>query len=337
MEQDGLCSWEQAAKRARLLEQARPSAWPAAQARAQPDSARPVRAWPDSGHSAAPGDLTVDDTDLLYCGICCLPLKPPVFQCNSGHVVCSVCRDKLIARGKCHVCGISTGDYSRCHDMDRLLEKIRVIKCPNAVYGCTARPAYYDKHSHCRTCPHAPCYCPGKDCGFSGSTTALWDHFAGVHGWPCAAMIMADDSRTLCLYEGLNFFLINFDADGAQDATTSPTAGNQWLFLLNVVRQPLDRVISMLCIHPHTSVDEEGPSSKGVECNLWYSNFQFANNRHKGDRLIDHYQMSTFRVPCTDLSNGLPNQEDCFRFVVPKSVLEDREDVIEVQAKITIK
>ncbi|TVU17785.1 hypothetical protein EJB05_33841, partial [Eragrostis curvula] len=113
----------------------------------------------------------------------------------------------------------------------------------------------------------------------------------------------------------------------ARDATTSPTAGNQWLFLLNVVRQPLDRVISMLCIHPHTSVDEEDPSSKGVECNLWYSNFQFANNRHKGDRLIDHYQMSTFRVPCTDLSNGLPNQEDCFRFVVPKSVLEDHEDV----------
>jgi E3 ubiquitin-protein ligase SIAH1 len=38
-------------------------------------------------------------------------------------------------------------------------------------------------------------------------------------------------------------------------------------------------------------------------------------------QLLKHYQVSTFEVECMDLSNRLPNPDECFQFVVPKSVL----------------
>jgi hypothetical protein len=107
-------------------------------------------------------------------------------QCKLGHVACLMCRDKLKATGKCHVCGIVTGGYRRCHAVECLVESIR-FPCPNAAYGCTARTTYYDQHCHHQTCPHGPCHCPGEACGFVGTISMLVDHFKAVHGtWPCA-------------------------------------------------------------------------------------------------------------------------------------------------------
>ncbi|EES17724.3 hypothetical protein SORBI_3009G047066 [Sorghum bicolor] len=72
-----------------------------------------------------------------------------IFQCKAGHAVCSVCRYKLKAsgNGKCHVCGVATGGYTRCHAMEHLVESIR-FPCPNAIHGCTVRCTYYDQHCH---------------------------------------------------------------------------------------------------------------------------------------------------------------------------------------------
>ncbi|KAM0821858.1 hypothetical protein ACQ4PT_071898 [Festuca glaucescens] len=104
-----------------------------------------------------------EDADALDCGVCYLPLKPPIFQCAVGHVVCSPCRDKLLQTKKCHVCRVPTsgGGYRRSHGMEKLVEAIRV-PCANAAYGCAARPAYYDHGDHLEKCPHAPCYCPAE-------------------------------------------------------------------------------------------------------------------------------------------------------------------------------
>ncbi|TVU17691.1 hypothetical protein EJB05_33741, partial [Eragrostis curvula] len=126
----------------------------------------------------------------------------------------------------------------------------------------------------------------------------------------------------------------NCDADGNEGMTATPASGKQWLFLLNVARQPLDRAISMLCIHPHAVVD-----AKEMECSLVYSqDGRVINNCHGGDLLTSHYQNSTFRVACTDLSHGLPNPNECFQFVVPNSVVKDHEEyAIQVVAQVTIK
>jgi E3 ubiquitin-protein ligase SIAH1 len=61
----------------------------------------------------------------------------------------------------------------------------------------------------------------------------------------------------------------------------------------------------------------------------------YIKSRHGSDKLIKHYQESMFEVECTDLSNGLPNPDECFQFVVPKSVLAGG-NTIEVGGRIVI-
>ncbi|CAO2198770.1 unnamed protein product [Urochloa humidicola] len=99
------------------------------------------------------------ELQVLDCTICYCPLKPPVFQCPVGHVVCSSCLAKLRVasrRNSCHMCG-SAGGFSRCFAVEHILDSIQV-PCANAgaIRGCTAaKMAYHDKEEHEETCPHA--------------------------------------------------------------------------------------------------------------------------------------------------------------------------------------
>ncbi|XP_024314585.1 E3 ubiquitin-protein ligase SINA-like 10 [Brachypodium distachyon] len=133
-------------------------------------------------------NVTVEDTDALDCGVCWLPLKPPIFQCQVGHVFCLPCRDKLVqTSARCPVCGgeivDDDGAYRRNHGLEKLLASIRV-PCPNAARGCSAKPAYYDRQAHVKTCPCRPCHCPATACCFAGSKAKLLQHFPSVHRWP---------------------------------------------------------------------------------------------------------------------------------------------------------
>ncbi|XP_051212880.1 E3 ubiquitin-protein ligase SINA-like 10 [Lolium perenne] len=154
--------------------------------------------------------MTLDE-DMLDCGVCFLPLKPPIFQCDAGHVVCSSYRYKLATFGRCHVCSTAiTGGYRRCHALEQLVESIRG-SCPNATYGCAARVLYYDLHAHLLDCPHAPCHCPREACGFVGSTSALLDHFVGTHKWPCITGVRNSENRAIHLHDGFNFMAVVHD------------------------------------------------------------------------------------------------------------------------------
>ncbi|TVU17741.1 hypothetical protein EJB05_33792, partial [Eragrostis curvula] len=268
------------------------------------------------------------DADALDCGVCFLPLKLPIFQCQVGHVVCSPCRDTLAAAGgKCHVCGasIAGGGYRRCHAMERLVESVRV-PCPNAARGCTARLAYYDRHGHRLMCAHAPCHCPDEACGFTGSTEELLDHFSGVHRWPYRAHKVGDSNNTeyfeVLLQDGFNVVDLA-DADAA--------GGAHWyLFVFNVARHPLGRAISVFWIHRQAETLATGTE---MECELRYS----STLRRDDTKVTEHHQKSCFRVACTDLSNGLPRPSDCFQFVVPDCVVADKQtDTITVTAQIAI-
>ncbi|PVH61779.1 hypothetical protein PAHAL_3G120900 [Panicum hallii] len=288
---------------------------------------RPASAAAAAAGAEAVAYVAAEDADALECGVCFHPLKPPIFQCDEGHVVCSLCRDKLAPAGKCHVCGIATRDYHRCHAMERLLESIRV-SCPNAAHGCGARPAYYDQHDHCQTCPHAPCHCPGKDCNFLGSTEALLDHFTSAHGWPSTTKISAFETCCICLRDGFNFILADCTED--DDHLTTSSSSRRYLFLLNVTRQSLGCSIT---VH---FTGHESPS-EALICVLGYSRVLYdPRDRHKF--LGSHSLQSEINVECMDLSNGLPNPEDCFQFVVPDSVIrkKDKKDGIRAEVRIGI-
>ncbi|KXG21320.1 hypothetical protein SORBI_3009G047700 [Sorghum bicolor] len=298
----------------------------------EPASAAAAAAAPDvrARTRTAVANVTVGDADALDCGVCFLALRPPIFQCEVGHVVCSACRDKLEATGNgvCHVCGVATHGYRRCHAMEQLLDCIRV-PCSYSAHGCDTMPPYHGQESHRQVCRHAPCHCPGESCGFVGSTAALLDHFAGAHNWPCTTKVRARETFSIRLHVGFNFFLLqdNGRSDGEQ-AFPVPR-----LFLMNVTRERLGRAISVLCIHPHASTTTAANGAQELsltQCELVFSLY--------GDRSLCHsyYQSSVFKVLCTDLSNGLPNPEGCFQFFVPNAVLGDGDDRNSIQIKVRI-
>ncbi|CAN6349691.1 unnamed protein product [Urochloa humidicola] len=275
----------------------------------------------------------VEDTNTLDCGVCFLPLKPPIFQCDVGHVVCSTCYDKLKATGKCHVCGGATGGFRRCHAMERLVESIHV-PCPHAAHGCTARPAYYELDAHSQTCPHSLFHCPGEACGFAGYVDALLDHFAGAHGWPRATkvrIVKEYESHGVRLRDGFNFLL-----------ATRAATGRVYLFLLNVIQQPFGRAISVVHIRPSGGDGRSRPSSsEEIKFDLRYSQHHHHGiSRSSGDQVVEYYQSSKFRVASSDLSNGLPSPDGRFQFVVLSSVLGGdniwNTGAIEVRAQISI-
>ncbi|KAJ1255737.1 hypothetical protein BS78_K165400, partial [Paspalum vaginatum] len=283
------------------------------------------------------GGVTVEDADALDCRVCFLPLKAPSSRCDVGHVVCSPCSDKLKATGKCHVCGVATGAYRRCYDMERLVDSIRV-QCPYATYGCAERPAYHDRENHRLTCAHVPCYCPSEACSFVGSTEALLDHFSAVHSWPCITNAETNifGVFTVRLHDGFNFLLADADCSTG-NKKQGVTASVKCLLLLTVAREPHARIISVHWINPRPAVASSslGRNSSEMQCKLSYSPYLFANNQSGGNQLINHSQTSTFRVACTDLSNGLPKPDDCFQFVVPNSVIGDHDkDSIMVGVRI---
>uniref|UniRef100_A0A0E0KYL5 RING-type E3 ubiquitin transferase n=1 Tax=Oryza punctata TaxID=4537 RepID=A0A0E0KYL5_ORYPU len=264
---------------------------------------------------AAVAGVTVDEADALECRVCCLPLRPPIFQCEVGHVICSPCRDKLAPAGKCHVCGVAVGSYQRCLAMENLVDSIRVA-CPHAAHGCATRPAYHDVDAHRRSCPHAPCHCPGERCSFVGSTAALLDHFSAAHNWPCTTNVRAREVFDVRLHDGFNFLGVG-------------SALHHHLIMMNMTLEPLGRAITVLCIHPH--------ATGRIQCELSLSRHVILGDSWGLYR--SHYQKSVFDVGCSDLADGLPDRKHFFQFVVPGCVVGDDDECgtgIRINVQITV-
>ncbi|CAN6326730.1 unnamed protein product [Urochloa humidicola] len=271
---------------------------------APPRPSSPALSIRSESSSAVVGEMTVDRTAGLDCGICFHPLKPPIFQCDVGHVVCSSCRDKLAARGQCHVCRDPT-EFRRCHAMEQVVDAIRV-PCPHAAHGCANRPAYHDRERHARECPHAPYRCPAAGpCGFSGNAPALAEHVAAVHGWPCTTEPASHGFFGIDLRDGFNFLI--------SDARGGNCGGAQHLLLLNVASTPFGRAVSVVRARPQAATSISSPvtaSNTACGIELRYSSYKLA--------LREHTQRSRIHVAWADLSAGLPDPRTSFQFFVPK-------------------
>ncbi|XP_066380695.1 putative E3 ubiquitin-protein ligase SINA-like 6 [Miscanthus floridulus] len=158
-------------------------------------------------------DLTVADESVLRCGICFLPLKPPIFHARYkdalyavGHALCSSCSNRLKNARKCHLCHVAMPDgYQRCHALEDVVNSIHG-PCPHAPYGCDTRPTYHAREEHLLQCPHAPCHCPGSNaCSFVGPVATLIKHLTAAHGWSCTAEACDGASFGVYLRDGFNF------------------------------------------------------------------------------------------------------------------------------------
>ncbi|CAL4951185.1 unnamed protein product [Urochloa decumbens] len=207
------------------------------------------------------------ELDILDCPVCYHPLRPPIFQCAVGHVVCSSCCTKL--PDKCHSCCITTS-YNRCHIIEHVVNSTKV-SCLYGNLGCTAKIPYYEKEEHEKMCPHGPCFCPETNCSFSGSTSMLHEHFASVHMWHCIRLSYNKAFR----------FRV------AQGSTILEGEDGH-LFLVNMVLEPIGGVISLFSIQPNFT-------GSTFKCKLSVSCPE-----------MSYSQVSQFPMRSTNLFDGLP-------------------------------
>ncbi|TVU17733.1 hypothetical protein EJB05_33784, partial [Eragrostis curvula] len=260
-----------------------------------------------SSESLVIEDVTLENAGVLDCGVCFLPLKPPIFQCAVGHVVCSACRAKLAVVGRCYICCAPTpNSYRRCHAMEKLVDSI-CMPCPHFPHGCKTKPAYHNREDHARSCVHAPCRCPGEACAFVGSTATLLDHFATTHGWPCTAETLTGSEFDVDLRDGLNI-------------VTPVRAAAEHLFVLNLTQAPFGCAVTAFCVHPHPDA---------------IAKLMFSYSRLKSGSCLWHNQWSVSESACTDLSSALPaDSKECFQLVLPRTVHEEGEGTIRVKVLI---
>ncbi|KAJ0873522.1 putative transcription factor C2H2 family [Helianthus annuus] len=121
--------------------------------------------------------VVLTDPDVLDCPICLDPLSTPVFQCENGHIACSLCCSKV--KRKCPSCCMPIG-YNRCRAIEKVIESVKV-SCKNAQHGCKTTMTYGKKTEHEQMCPFVTCYCPHPSCPFGGTSRNMYIHFGIQH------------------------------------------------------------------------------------------------------------------------------------------------------------
>ncbi|KAM0859702.1 hypothetical protein ACQ4PT_047014 [Festuca glaucescens] len=192
-------------------------------------------------------NLTALDSAALDCGVCECPLKPPIFQCEVGHMVCSECKEKMAAAETCHACRRTlAGGYKRCYGAEHIVECLRV-PCPNEAYGCSAKLARYNQSAHLLACRCRPHHCPAEGCTFvSDDLSELEVHFVNTHKWPSTNVY--DGTANLALVDGFNVIMPYPDSPPKEGWFVAPMRDLNHLFLLKVTRESYGRVVTPIHI-----------------------------------------------------------------------------------------
>ncbi|KAF2901394.1 hypothetical protein ILUMI_04792 [Ignelater luminosus] len=103
-------------------------------------------------NSEEPNDKLLE---FLDCNVCNNLMKPPIYQCLTGHSICSSCVEKL------DLCPLCKSAYSgtRNFTLESLCENIKV-SCAYREYGCFKLSPVTEIEQHKRTCLSRPYPCP---------------------------------------------------------------------------------------------------------------------------------------------------------------------------------
>jgi len=218
---------------------------------------------------------------------------------------------KLAASETCHVCRRAlAGGYKRCYGAEHIVECLKV-PCPNEDYGCSVKLALYDASAHLQACQYRPLHCPAEKCTFfTGGLGALLDHFVKKHRWPATDVLIKKhrwpstdvyDGRTnLALVDGFNVIRLCYPLSEPSVTGIGYTVQIlNHLVLLKVTRESYGRVVTPIHIIPRDA----------KKCQL-----KLAYETPCGTQHVEY----AFNMAST--SSGLPSLDDCFEFVIPKSV-----------------
>ncbi|CAL4899495.1 unnamed protein product [Urochloa decumbens] len=117
------------------------------------------------------------DPDVLDCSICFEPLRPPLYQCQNGHVACFSCWSRLT--NKCHICSHGS-NFARNIALEKVVESVK-SSCSYAKWGCSKLVSYSLRNAHEESCLFAPSLCPIPGCGYRVFTGWWSGHFLTNH------------------------------------------------------------------------------------------------------------------------------------------------------------
>lgn len=117
------------------------------------------------------------DPDVLDCSICFEPLRPPLYQCQNGHVSCFSCWSRLT--NKCHICS-HEANFARNIALEKVVESVKSA-CSYAKWGCRKFVSYSLTNAHEESCLFAPSVCPVPGCGYRAFTGWWSGHFFISH------------------------------------------------------------------------------------------------------------------------------------------------------------
>nr|CAB3476490.1 unnamed protein product [Digitaria exilis] len=226
----------------------------------------------------------------LHCHACHLPLKPPTFKCEAGHVVCFPCRG---SHGQ-YCAGAAV--YAACVELDNIVRDTKV-PCAYEAYGCTSWPVYYEVEDHHRSCRCRPCFCPESGCEFFSSPARLAEHFASEHDWPVTKIAYQKPCKLAVA--------------GPQDREVLVAESDGCVFLVSTCAFGAATSLSLVCVR---SIGDAAAAVPQFRCKLWA---EVEANK-------ENLSLVTSLVANSDLSGGfVAADQGMFLAVQPPLLLDE--------------
>lgn len=143
--------------------------------------------------------------EVQECPVCFEPMRPPVYQCCEGHLLCKGCIDRLYdtprPRQKCPECrALLPVERVRNRLYDQLTRDA-LYSCSYAGNGCNVRMRHEPLTAHESTCDRrlGLCKCPQRECRDHEFTIAsLRSHLQENHAGP--GKVDADGSFSFSIF-----------------------------------------------------------------------------------------------------------------------------------------
>ncbi|CAF2399875.1 unnamed protein product [Rotaria sp. Silwood2] len=174
-----------------------------------------------------------DLVNLFECPVCFDYALPPILQCQSGHIVCSQCRQKL---SSCPTCRGPLANI-RNLGMEKVADTI-LFPCKYQTNGCLLSLTHKHKLEHEDSCDFRPymCPCPGASCKWQGSLENVMQHL-----W------LAHKSITTLQGEDIVFLATDITLPGAVDWVMMQSCfGHHFMLVLEKQDQQFFAIVQLI-------------------------------------------------------------------------------------------
>ncbi|RZC42314.1 Sina domain containing protein [Asbolus verrucosus] len=112
----------------------------------------------------------------LECPVCQQLMRPPIYQCTTGHSFCNICRTKL---NECTTCRQPLSN-TRNFSLEGFTAFVK-YSCAYNQFGCNAIFAVNEISQHERSCEFKVYPCPISSCDYVAKYFAVKSHFKEMH------------------------------------------------------------------------------------------------------------------------------------------------------------